>query len=253
MSTTRAGAGNTATRLLRLVLIPDAPSRIISHNQLMDESERRLHSAAHCGLPIEETVAARILDNAKDYHRWEGEHASIMKRIAIERRCEMQKSALLCASLSLIHRKALFEYLRDRNIRGNERRRLIAFFFSHRDYDSAVIAEHGNYLRSAASYLCSSYVGRQLLLDEIFDEPLQQYEDLYADYFRAYCDSALLSNHDPAAGYVRPLVLPLKQQVTQWRSALLALTQSSSGIWRRPTLPRGECVKPGTTTFRREQ
>lgn len=234
----RADAGSTATRLLRLVLpTQDAPSRIISHHQLMDESERRLRSAAHCGLPIEATVATRILDNARDYHRWEGEHANIMRRIAIERRCEMQKTALLCASLSLIHRKALFEYLRDREIRGNDRRRLIAIFFSRRDYNSAVIAEHGNYLRSAASYLCSSYVGRQVLLDEIFDEPLLQYEDLYADYFRAYCDSALLSDHDPMADYVRPLVLSLKQQVTEWRSALLALTQSSSGIWRRPNPP----------------
>ena len=80
MSTIRASAGNTATHLLRLALpTPNAPSRIVSHHQLMDESERRLHSAAHCGLPIEETVATRILDNAKDYHRWEGEHAGIMK------------------------------------------------------------------------------------------------------------------------------------------------------------------------------
>lgn len=236
MSTTRAGAGGTATHLLRLVLpTPGAPSRIVSHHQLMDESERRLHSAAHCGQPIEETIAARILSNARDYRRWEGEHAGIMKRISIERRCEMQKSALLCASLSLIHRKALFEYLRDREIRGAQRRRLIALFFSHRDYDSAVIAEHGNYLRSAASYLCSSHLGRQLLLDEIFDEPLMQYEDLYAGYFRAYCDFALLPYGDPMAAYVGPLVLPLKQQVRQWRCALLALTQSNSGIWRRPS------------------
>lgn len=241
MSTTRASDGTTA-HLLRLALpIPDAPSRIVSHHQLMDESERRLHRAAHCGLPIEETVATRILDNAKDYHRWEGEHAGIMKRISIERRGDMQKNALLCASLSLIHRKALFEYLRDRQIRGNQRRHLMAVFFSQRDYDSAVIAEHGNYLRSAASYLCSSYVGRRLLLDEIFDEPLLQYEELYANYFRAYCESALLSSDDPMAACVRPLVMPLKQQVHEWRCALLALTQSNSGIWRRPTLPhRGE-------------
>jgi hypothetical protein len=236
MSTTRADTSSTATRLLRLVLpTHDARSRIVSHHQLMDESERRLCIAAHCGLPIEETVATRILDNAREYHRWESEHAGIMKRIASERRCDMQKIALLDASLALIHRKAFFEHLRDRQIRGDHRRRLISLFFSRHDYDAAVIAEHGNYLRSAASYLCSSYVGRQLLLDEIFDEPLTQYEDLYAEYFRVFCDSALLSDNDPRAAYVRPLVLPLKRQVNEWRSALLALTQSNSGIWRRPS------------------
>jgi len=239
MPTSRADTGSTATRLLRLVLpVHDAPARIISHHQLMDESERRLCSAAHCGLPIEETVATRILSSTREYHRWEDEHAGIMRRIACERRGEMQKIALLDASLALIHRKALFEHLRDRQIRGDARRRLIALFFCHRDYDAAVVAEHGNYLRSAASYLCSSYVGRQLLLDEIFDAPLTQYEDLYAEYFRAFCDSALLSDNDPMAAYVRPLVLPLKRQVNEYRTALLALTQSTSGIWRRPPLPR---------------
>lgn len=241
MSTTRIDAGSTATRLLRLVLpVHDVPSRIVSHHQLMDESERQLCSAAHCGVQTVETVAARILDNAREYHRWENEHAGIMKRIAGERRCDAQKIALLDASLALVHRKALFEHLRDRQIRGDARRRLVSLFFSHRDYETAVVAEHGNYLRSAASYLCSSYVGRRLLLDEIFDEPLTQYEDLYTEYFCAFCDLALLSDSDPMTACVRPLVLPLKRQVKEYRTALLALTQSSSGIWRRPALPRHE-------------
>ncbi|HEY4366223.1 MAG TPA: hypothetical protein VGN07_03245 [Steroidobacteraceae bacterium] len=241
MSTIRADTGGTASRLLRLVLpVHDAPSRIITHHELMDESERRLCSAAHCGQVIEETIASRILDNARTYHRWEDEHAGIMKRIAVENRCGMQKIVLLDASLGLIHRKALFEYLRDRQVRGNARRRLIGLFFSCRDYDTALIAEHGNYLRSAASYLCSSYVGRQLLLDEIFDEPLAQYEQLYSEYFRMYCESVLLSDGDPMAACVRPLVLPLKHQVAEWRSALLALAQSNSGIWRRPVMPEME-------------
>jgi len=31
-----------------------------------------------------------------------------------------------------------------------------------------------------------------------------------------------------------PLLVDLKEQIGQWRKALLALTQSQSGTWRRP-------------------
>jgi hypothetical protein len=237
MSTSRTDTSSTATRLLRLVL-PDHDTSIgiVSHHQLMDESERRLSNAAHCGAPLEQAVANRILDSTREYGRWEDEHAGIMKRISTERRCEQQKIALLDASLALIHRKALFEYLRDRQVRGEARRRLLTLFHSHRDYEAAVIAEHGNYLRSAASFLCSSHVGTQLLMDEIFDEPLAQYENLYCEYFRAYCDLASLRERDPAAAYLRPLVMPMKRQVVEWRASLLALANSRSGIWRAPPL-----------------
>jgi hypothetical protein len=238
MSISRVDRANTATRLLRLVMpLQETRNGCVTHRSLMDESERLLCAAAHCGQPIEELVAGRILDNVRDYRLWEDEHANIMRRIAIERSGEMQKCALLSASLALIHRKALFEYLRDREVRGKDRRRLLAHFFSRSDYERALVSEHGNYLRSAASYLCSSHVGRQLLLDDIFDQPLQQYETLYGDYFRAYCDSVLLAAKDSQSDYVQPLLIPLKQQVNEWRDALQALAHSRSGTWRRPTFP----------------
>jgi hypothetical protein len=240
MSTITAVHGtSTATRLLRLVL-PAAPppAHPLSHDHLMDESERRLCIAAHCGTPLEEMIANRVLDNAADFCRWESEHAALMRRIAIERHCEAQRGALLSASMSLIHRKALFEYLRDRRVRGRQRRQLMALFFRQRDYASAIVIEHGNYLRSAASLLCSSYVGRRLLLDEVFDQPLQQYEEIYTEYFRAYCDSVLLPASDPTVVFALPLARELKQQVNEWRSALQALAVSRSGTWRRPTFPQ---------------
>lgn len=236
-----ANRANTATRLLRLVVpVPDASIRPFDHDSLMDESERRLCIAACCGMPIEEMIAGRVLDNPTDFSRWQAEHAVIMKRIAIERDCGAQRCVLLSASMDLIHRKALFEYLRDREVRGSARRQLMAAFFNWRDYEGAVIQEHGNYLRSAASYLCSSHVGRRLLLDEIFDQPLLQYEDLYTDYFRAYCDSIMLPPGDPMSVCALPLAKQLKQQVGEWRRALQALAVSRSGTWRRPVFPQTE-------------
>lgn len=152
----------------------------LSHDRLMEESQRRLANAALSGPPSEERVATRILDCARDYRRWEDEHASLMRRIAIERLPSVQKAQLLNTSLSLIHRKALFEYLRDERLRGIKRQDIVAHFFSHRDYTSAVVCEHGRYVRSAASYLCSSHVGLNMMFDALFESPLAQYEDLYA-------------------------------------------------------------------------
>jgi hypothetical protein len=242
MSTITAVHGaSAATRLLRLgVPCPEPLAHPLSHDHLMDASERRLCSAAHCGRPMEEMIAGRVLDNATDFHRWQNEHAVLMRRIAVERHCEAQRGVLLSASMTLIHRKALFEYLRDRRIRGNRRQRLMRVFFRQRDYESAMIIEHGNYLRSAASFLCSSHVGRRLLLDPIFGQPLRQYEEIYTEYFGAYCDCVLLPSSDPTAAFALPLARQLKQQVNEWRCALQALATSRSGTWRRPVFPRME-------------
>jgi hypothetical protein len=239
MLSSRVDPAITTARPLRLVVPLRERARYITHRYLMDESERLISTAAHCGQPLEEMVALRILDNVRDYRLWECEHANIMRRIADERGSDMRRSALLSVSLALIHRKALFEYMRENGIRGEDRRLLMAHFFSNSDYERAVIAEHGNYLRSAASYLCSSHLGRELLVDEIFDEPLQQYELLYSEYFRAYCDCALESQRGPRSAFVQPLLIPLKQQVNEWRQALQALAHSRSGTWRGPAFRPG--------------
>lgn len=206
----------------------------LSHTRLMEESERRLSDVVLRGEPAEALVASRILDNARDYSLWEDEHAALMRRIAAQRISTAQKSELLNVSLALIHRKALFEYLRDRRVRGQARRTLMAHFFRHRDYHCSVVAEHGQYLRSAASYLCSSHVGGRVMFDALFGAPLAEYEDVYASYFRAYCDRIFTGDDDPIADSMLPLLMEMKAQVGEWRNALTALTQSQSGVWRRP-------------------
>jgi hypothetical protein len=202
----------------------------------MEESQRHLANAARHGAPSEERVATRILDDVRGYRRWEDEHATLMHRIAVERLPIVQKAQLLNISLSLIHRKALFEYLRDERVRGIRREEVMAHFLSHRDYTSAVVAEHGRYVRSAASFLCSSHVGSHVMFDALFEAPLAEYEDLYASYFRAYCGAVLASDNDPVAKSMLPVVADLKGQIGEWRKALITLTQSQSGIWRRPLL-----------------
>jgi hypothetical protein len=206
----------------------------LSHDRLMEESQRRLRDAVLSDEVNEGRVATRILDSSRLYRDWENEHAMLMRRIAAERLPGIQKAQLLTISLSLIHRKALFEYLRDERVHGRRREEIMAHFFAHRDCASAVVAEHGRYLQSAASYLCSSHVGSNLMFDALFESPLAEYEDLYASYFRTYCDVALADERDPVATSMLPVLLDLKAQIGEWRQALIALTHSQSGVWRRP-------------------
>lgn len=210
--------------------------RRLSHDRLMQESQRTLLNAVVSGEPDEEHIATRILDDTRVYRRWENEHATLMRRIAAERLPGVQKAQLLTISLSLIHRKALFEYLRQEHIRGIRREKIMSHFFSHRDYASAVVSEHGRYMHTAASYLCANHVGSKVMFDALFGSPLAEYEDLHASYFRTYCDVALASDRDAIAQSMLPVLLDLKAQVSEWRQALIALTRSQSGIWRRPAL-----------------
>lgn len=202
----------------------------------MEESQRGLSNAALSGEPDEERIATRILDDARVYRRWENEHATLMRRIAVERLPAVQKAELLTISLSLIHRKALFEYLRDEQVRGVKRNEIMAHFFANRDYTSAVVHEHGCYVRSAASYLCSSHVGSNMMFDTLFETPLAEYEEIYASYFRTYCNTVLASDNNVLAKSMLPVLVDLKTQIGEYRKALVALTHSQSGIWRRPVL-----------------
>lgn len=212
--------------IVRMRLQRASARKPITLTRLMDESERRLYGAAHSSRPVEEMIANRILDNPRDFGRWESEHVALMERVVAERRDAARAKALLAGALCLIHRKALFEYLRDAEIRGEARHLLFRQLFGERDYARTVVLEHGNYLRSAASFLCSRYLGRRLLVQPLFAEPLARYELLYADYFRVYCDLALAEGRDDAMAALRPLAVQLKQQVGFYRGTILRLVQS---------------------------
>jgi hypothetical protein len=199
---------------------------LATHGLLMEESERRLSDAAHSGDDQEEIVASRLLDSPRDFRRWEDEHALLMRRVAAEQRHQAQRVALLSTSLTLVHRKALFEYLRARKVRGLDRERLLAQFHTGTDYMHSVVAEHGNYLRSTASFICSRHVGTHLLHDTVFSGPLLRYERLYARYFDGFCDTVLAQSTAQSGSYSASGLARLKNDVNDLRASLIALARS---------------------------
>lgn len=204
------------------------------HARLMEESEARVEMTAYRDSPADALVASRLRGQPQAYRRWEAEHGRLMRGVSSQSRFHEQMVALRSAALSLVHRKAIFEYLRNREITGRKRHRVFAVFYGARDYVNAVLAEHANYVRCSSSYLCTQYLAEHLMEDSALDEPLQIYEQWYADCFRAYCDAALAETEEEkrAVAPMEALKPLLKHQLAEAREAILRMPQKPAGGWR---------------------
>ncbi|HTX24304.1 MAG TPA: hypothetical protein VMD03_06585 [Steroidobacteraceae bacterium] len=212
-----------------------------------------MHLALHGADPHESHVATRLYGDPATWQRWECEHAGLMRGVAEYSRLREQQSALRQTSLRLIHRKALFEYLRDKQVRGQTRMRILTHFHPARSYGHAVIAEHGVYLRAAGSYLCSGYIGTGLANDQLFLDAMEAYEKLYAEYFDVYCTTYFPT--EGAEGSSAAALLPLlKYQVENCRRAILDPSREMPRFAREQQQRRrsGDTVRLDVSDLRRK-
>lgn len=212
-----------------------------THAQLMEESVLRVEMSAHACSPAD-LVTSRLLRYPELYSRWEVEHDQLMRPVSEQARLPNQVAALRATVFGLVHRRAMFEYLRDVRLTGLKRRRLFTLFYGCRDYTNAVLVEHSKYVRCSSSYLCAHHLGEHLMHDAAFEEPLQLYEEFYREYFRAFCDVELGetdTEKDQPLEALRPL---LKLQLTEARQAILAMPQTSGKEWREVEIrkPNGD-------------
>jgi hypothetical protein len=192
----------------------------VDHERLMRESTDRVHSALYSANPDEQLVASRLLESPSAFRAWEGEHSVLMREVANPSLRRTQAALLKKATFRLIHRKALFEYLRDERIRGSVRRRIIVSFHPAQDYTRSVISEHGLYLRKACSFLCASHVGGNVVRDPGFFDPMRCYQELYAEYFQIFCSTHF--GTDTAETEPQRELLPLlKHQLEECRMAIM--------------------------------
>ena len=192
----------------------------INHERLMRESTDRVESALRSDNSIEQLVASRLLASPAIFRVWENEHSGLMRVVASTGFRRTQAALLKKAAFRLIHRKALFEYLRDQQVRGNTRRRIVLTFHPTQDYTRSVIAEHEVYLRKACSFLCTSHVGAHVVHDPSFFDPMRHYQALYAEYFQLFCQTqfAPTSVDTDPRGELLPL---LKYQLEECREAIM--------------------------------
>jgi hypothetical protein len=217
------------------------------HSRLMEESESCLAAVARTGPPEDMLFASRILDHPVSYRTWEAEHNRLLRNVSVHSRLAPQMGALRSATFGSIHRTALFEYIRDREVTGAKRRRLFALFYGTRDYANSVIAEHASFVRSRTSYICLDHLAEQLMRDAAFEEPMQLYTEWYADYFRVFCDVALADTEEEkmALAPVEALKPLLKHRLREARDSILALPKVPSTVWREVEIRRatGETQK----------
>src|SRR4051794_37349451 len=114
----------------------------ISQARLMEESELCIAEVAKGGTAAQIQVASRLISHPTHYRRWEAEHAQLMRRVSSQTYLHRQVIALRSTALTLLHRKAVFEYLQDRQLTGTQRQRLMAMFHSMQEYTASLIAEH---------------------------------------------------------------------------------------------------------------
>ncbi len=154
-----------------------------------------------------------------------------------------QALTLKSTCFSLIHRKALFEHLRDQRVYGRARAKLLYFFHQSRGYSRALVEEHETYLLSECSYICSSHVGSAVMRDGVFEDPMRHYEELYKEYFRLFCEGTIASGDSAASS--RALLPYLKYQIKEQRLAVLAMPRRTPSLLRDAALrrPTGDTEK----------
>ncbi len=195
----------------------------LNQHHLMDESEQALNLAAKAGGSQQQTIARRILDHPATFRLWESQHQRLLGRIATQPHRARQAATALSTTFSLIHAKSLFEYLRESGARRLRRRQLIAHFHGDNGYTKSLVAEHGKYLRSAASLICIKHVGKKLLEHGAFGDPMDEYERAYAEYFRTYCQWIVPDRFDQDDEILNTLQLELKLGVLAARKRLTAM------------------------------
>jgi hypothetical protein len=189
----------------------------------MDESWSHVGEVAESGHPHQQQIASRVLDDTSRWRVWEAEHGGFMQRISSQSVVDDQITALRRVSFAMIHRKALFEYLRTGtgNGEGRSHRLVLALFYERRDPANALLSEHNAYLRSACSHWCATHLGAQLMSDGIFLHPLEEYEALYGEYFHSFIRCALSRTPHPMIDEERLMLPHLKYRVDQLRRSIL--------------------------------
>lgn len=202
----------------------------LTHSLLMRESSECMEAALRAEDPRVRQIATRVLEDATAWSRWESEHSALMRTVAAPRGEDAQIVELRRTAFQLIHRKAPFEYLRDEKVRGDVRRHVITRMRPARSYKESLLIEHTEFLRSACSLICTLHVGVRVAEDDVFGDPLANYEELYAEYFSAYCCATYgVANDDDGPAQVA--LLPyLKARMEEERRRLLGLPAGRAAL-----------------------
>ncbi len=190
----------------------------------MQASHSHVQATARDSSHAQQILALRLMQHPATYSDWEQQHSQLMQQVCRQKHFRAQLVRMRVTTMRLIHRRAVFEYLRDRKITGEQRHRYIEMFYGPRDYAESMVLEHGHYMRSWASASCATHIGSEVLRDPAFDEPMIEYEEWYGEYFHLFCDLQLSTRTDQRAKRDRALLPFLKRRAEEARERLVRLS-----------------------------
>jgi hypothetical protein len=152
----------------------------------MDESEQALWTAAEKNAGSDARIAKQILSDSKTHGLWEARHAELVRPVAEHNGRVPQVLALRDLEVRLVHRRALIDHIRERQIKGKARERLFRVFYGPRDFRDAVLAEHRQYMLAVSSRVSTDHL-IDVMHDPASAQLIERYEEKYAHYFDLYC------------------------------------------------------------------
>jgi hypothetical protein len=167
----------------------------------MDESEQALLEASQSRSEQRARISGQVLSDNKIHRLWESQHAKLLLPVAEYRKTSQQIVSLRLISTSLVHGRAFVEYIRDHELRGQDRERFFARYYGLTDYQNAVLVAHRQYMLAVSSMVSTNHL-IDVMYDPVSHQLLRQYAGIYRQYFElntyaagdsdAYCASALL-------------------------------------------------------------
>jgi hypothetical protein len=202
--------------------------------RMMECSELRISEVARSEDGHRREVAGRVLDSTHAFRQWEVTHQLLMRDIVEKSKPERQGHAVRRMAISLIHRKAPFEYLRDRQVTGSARHRFFRVLYGPHDFANAVVREHRTYVTSVCSYLC---VDRFCASSTMAD--IVEYEKLYTSYWQTRTSFLLDSVPSTALEQRSVLLQCIREDLDEVRGRVLGMPSRADELTleqlRRPT------------------
>ena len=180
------------------------------HKTLMDESEQALYVAAQQESGADSRIAKQIISDSKTHGLWEARHAELVRPVAEHTGRTPQVIALRDVEVRLVHRRALFDHIREHELRGEQRERLFRVFYGPREFQDAVLAEHRQYMLAVSSRVSADHL-IDVMSDPVSKKLLAEYETIYARYFGLYCYVAGARDRDCAEAMTPIMNLTRKQ------------------------------------------
>ena len=196
--------------------------RAISSSILMDVSELRIEYMRWSGSATERQVVNRLFETPSSYCHWESYHAGLMRTVGDGGSRKGQLLTMRRLRFQLIHRQALFEFLRESTATDKQRKALFSVLHGTQDYARAVVAEHGRFLQSNSSLYCADHLAGSILRDSRFGSGLEHYRKSYLEYFGHHCNW-ILAESQGRDFPLQCLVPHLKKELLTQQRELLQL------------------------------